>query len=292
MIKRGIGLAAALAALLAAGPAPQSMEAGVAWAKSWDEAKREAMERNVPIFFTVQQDENAGCKQMEGAFRDGSFISQSRRVVCVVANPDVKHGIREVMVNKQKVAYCRAYDGMVCASHVTCQNALENFFKMGGDFDIPCQVWCKPDGTEIFKMTRFQGYPQSASEIIKDMERALDRVSGPKLNRNEWVELKNLLRQGEEATDKQEYKAALGFFKKVSECKNEKFAKIGKDRHDGLIEQCVSLVARAIRQYEKAAEGSKQRKEVPPLLKKIAKEMKGNAAGDAAEKALKDLNIK
>ena len=289
MLKRGIAVVAALLGILSAAPsAPQAADNAVAWAKTWEDAKMEAVERNVPIFFTIQQDENPGSKQMEGAFRDGSFIAQSRRVVCVVANPDTKHGVREVMVNRQKVAFCRAYDGMTCETHTRCQSAMENFFK-SGDFDIPSQVWCKPDGTELFKVTRFQGAPQSSAELLKDMERALDRVSGPKMNRKEWEDVKKLLRDADEAQGNSQYKIALQCYKKAMECKSEKFAKQAKERNENFIQSITNLVSRAIKQWEKSAKDSKEQKEAKTVLQKIAKEMKGTEAGDAADHALKNV---
>jgi hypothetical protein len=288
MTMRGLALAFGLAILLAAGP--QSQKEGVAWATSWEDAKMEALERNVPILFTVQQDENPGSKQMENAFRDGSFISASRRFVPVVANPDTKHGQREVYINKQKTLFCRIYDGMSCDTHVRCQSALSNFTKK--DFDIPMQVWCRPDGTEIFKTTRPQGAPQSASELIKDMERALERISGPSLSRKEWEDLKVLLQQGDEAANKTEFKVAMKCYKMVAESRFPKFAERGKQNQENLIRTCVNIVGRAIKQYEKSPKDSKESKEVKPMLVKISKEMKGTEAGDAADKALKDLNLK
>lgn len=286
---RGIAFAAMLAALPAAAPQPQAVENCVAWAKSWEEAKMEAAERNVPIFFTVQQDENPGSKQMENAFRDGSFIAQSRRVVCVVANPDTKHGVREVMVGKVKTPFCKAYDGMTCEVHTGCQKGMESFFK-AGDFDIPTQVWCRPDGKELFKFTGPNGSGvQNAAGLIKDMDRALDRISGPKMGRREWEEIKKLLRDGDEAQSRLDFKVTLKIFKMVSESKYEYFAKQGKQRYDDFVHQIVNLVSRAVKQYEKSPEGSKEKKEVKPMLQRIAKEMKGTEAGDAAEKALKDV---
>jgi hypothetical protein len=286
---RGIAFAAMLAALPAAAPAPQGIEPCVAWAKSWEEAKIEATERNVPIMFTIQQDENPGSKQMESAFRDATFIAQSRRVVCVVANPDTKHGIREVMVGKVKTPFCRAYDGMTCEVHTGCQKGMEGLIK-AGDFDIPTQIWCRPDGKELFKFTGPNGSGvQNAGALIKDMERALDRISGPKMGRKEWEEIKKLLRDGDEAQSRPDYKLALKIFKAVSESKFEFFAKQGKQRYDDFIHQCVGIVARAVKQYQQNPEGSEKRKEVKPILLKIAKEMKGTEAGDAADKALKEV---
>jgi hypothetical protein len=288
MIIRGIALAGLLGVLVAATPAQEM--AGVGWVGSWDEAKTEAAERNVPIFFTVQQDENPSCKQMESAFRDASFIRASRRVVCVVANPDVKHGVRTVMVKGHKTPFCQAYDTIQCDAHVACQSAIGNFQK-SGSFDIPMQVWCRPNGEELFKITGPNGTgAQNAASMVKDMERALDRISGPKLGRSEWLALKQLLRDGDEAGAKMEHKIAMACYKKVKDTKDsEKFAAMGKSRYESYINQCKSLVGKALKQYEKSAEGSKERKEVKPILQKIAKEMKGNEAGDAAEEALKQV---
>jgi len=288
MMKRGIVLSITCVLLAGAAPAPQATE-GVAWAASWEDAKAEAVERNVPIFFTVQQDENPGCKQMEGAFRDASFITASRKVVCVVSNPDTKHGIRETMVNKEKVPFCRAYDGMRCEVHMRCQQALSNFIK-DGDFDIPMQIWCRPDGKELFKFSGPNGSgTQSPAALVKDLDRAMERVSGPKLTRREWEDLKRLLNEGDNAQGKMEWKLSLAIFKKVSDSKNERFSKLGKDRYDNVVHQGVAIVKRAVAQYEKAPPDSKEHKEVKPMLQKIAKEMKGTEAGDAAEKALKEV---
>ena len=288
MRMRALALAATLAALPAAAPPPQVIENGVVWAYSWEEAKQEAAERNVPILYTVQQDENPGSKAMEGAFRDGSFITASKRVVCVVSNPDVKHGSRDIMVNKKKTSFCRAYDNMPCSVHVACQSALYNFVDKSGNFDIPMQVWCRPDGTELFKITAIQGAAQTAPALIKDLERALDRISGTHMSKKDWEDLKKLLVDGDTAQGS-DYKLALACFKKVMESKFEKFAARGKERYEGFIRQMVNVVSRALKQYEKAAKDSKEYKEVKPMLQKIAKEMKGTEAGQAAEDALKQV---
>lgn len=288
---RALAIAASFAALLAAGPSQQPPD-GVAWATSWEEAKTEAVERNVPIFFTIQQDENPTCKQMESAFRDGTFISASRRVVCIVANPDTKHGVREIMIAGKKTPFCRAYDSMTCEFHTRCQSGISNYIESkSGSFDIPMQIWARPDGKELFKgPTGPNGAGgQSASSMIKDLERALERISGAHLGRREWQELKKLMRDGDEAQGRNEYKLVLKCYKMVMECKFEKFAQMGKDRYEGYIKQCVNLVSRALKQYEKFPPESKEHKEVKPLLQKIAKEMKGTEAGKAAEDALKQI---
>ena len=288
MRMRALALAATLAALPAAAPAPQAFEKGVVWANSWEEAKMEAQERNVPILYTVQQDENPGSKAMEGAFRDASFITASQRVVCVVSNPDVKHGTRDIIINKKKMGYCRAYDNMLCSAHIACQSALYNFVDKTGNFDIPMQVWCRPDGTELFKITAIQGAAQTAPALVKDMERALDRISGSHMPKKDWEELKKLLYDGDSAQGT-DYKLALACFKKVMECKYEKFAAKGKERYEGFVKLMVNVVSKALKVYEKYPKDSKEYKEVKPMLTKIAKEMKGTEAGTAAEDALKQI---
>jgi hypothetical protein len=290
MVKRVMVLVPALAMALGAAPQQQGPRDYVAWAKSWEEAKAEAQERNVPILLTIQQDENPGCVQMEGAFRDSSFILQSRRVVCVVSNGDTKHGVREVYVNKVKTAMCKAYDGIMCEAHLACQRAMDGIFKEG-NFDIPTQVWCKPDGTELFKITGSGGNgagAQSSSNMIRDMDKALDRISGPHMNRTEWEAVKQLLKEGQEAEGKQEWKIALAIYKKVKEVKWEKFAKQGESNYDGLVQNGVRIVERAKKQYDKT-DKPELKKESKTLIQKIAKEMKGTAAGEAAEKVLKEL---
>lgn len=291
MSMRIVALAGTVTALLAAGPQQQPAD-GVSWAGSWEEAVAEATERNVPILYSVQQDENPTCQQMQGAFRDGSFIRESRRVVCVVSNPDTKHGIREQMVAGKKTPFCKAYDNMNCDVHVRCQSVIGKFVDTkSGSFDIPMQVWTRPDGKELFKgPTGANGAGgQSAAALIKDLERALERVSGPKLGRTEWVGLKKLIRDGEEAQGRNDFKYALKCFKSVMECKHDKFAEIGKSKYEGYIAQCCNLVTRALKQYHSSEKDSPKQKEVKPLLQKIAKEMKGTEAGTAAEDALKQI---
>jgi len=287
MAKRLWVLLPALALALGAAPQQQGPENYVGWAKNWDEAKTEAQERNVPILLTVQQDENQGCQQMEQAFRDTSFILASRKVVCVVSNGDTKHGVREVYINRVKTPMCKAYDGIMCQVHTDCQRAMDGIFKEG-QFDIPCQVWCKPDGTELFKITRFQGAPQSAGELIKDMDKALARISGAHMTRKDWEDVKQLIKEGQEAEGKQEWKRALTLYKKLKEVKFEKFAKQGEDLYNGLIQNCVRICERAKKQYDKT-DKPELKKESKTLLAKISKEMKGTEAGDLADKFLKEL---
>jgi hypothetical protein len=291
MLIRSIGVLAVGALLTSAGQAPPQAgnEPYVVWATSWADALREAQERNVPILFTVQADENPGSQQMESAFRDGSFIAASRRIVCVVAHGELKHGTKDVYVNKQKVSVCRLYEGMTCDVHKNLVGTIGKFFKAERDFGVPAQIWCRPTGEELFKYEKDQGYPQSSGDMIKDMEKAMERVSGPKMTRKEWIDLRTLLDQGQDAQGRTEYKVALGCYKKVMECKFEKFAKLGKDYHDSLINQCVRMVEKGVKQYHQYDKDTKQHKEVKPLLQKIAKELKGTPAGDAAEKALKEL---
>lgn len=283
-----------LLGLAGAAPSPQTADSGqVAWAKSWEEARIEARERNVPIFFTIQQDDNDGCKQMEAAFRDDSFVRQSRRIVCVVMNPDTRHGQREKMDGKMKVQLCRAYDGMSCDTHVHCQNGVEHLIKRGS-FGIPLQVWCRPDGTELFRHdVPDGGGAQNSSALVKDMERAFERVSGPKLSRREWYELKKLLMDGDEALGRLDFKAAAMFFKKLSDAKSEKFANLGKTRYENLIKSCERLVLEAVKQYQKSPGSDKKsvelRAEAKAMLTKISKELKGTEVGQRAGDALKGL---
>ena len=222
-------------------------------------------------------------------FRDGSFIAASRKIVCVVAHGELKHGTREVMVNKQKVLMCRVYEGMTCDVHKNLVGTIGRFFKAERDFGVPAQIWCRPNGEELFKYEKDQGYPQSSGDLIKDMERAMDRVSGQKMTLKEWVDLRRFYDEGLAAQGRMEYKLALQCYKKVADCKFEKFAKMGQAAYDDFVNQVVKMVERGVKQYHKSEKDSKEHKEVKPLLQKIAKEMKGTAAGDAAEKALKEL---
>jgi hypothetical protein len=282
MVKRGIVVVLLGAAL--AGASPHQQKDCVAWAKSWPEAKDEATERNVPIFFTIQQDNNASSSQMEGAFRDGSFIAQSKRVVCVVSNGQTEHGTKDVMVNKQKVPMCRAYDGITCEVHKGCQEPISNFFK-GGQFDIPTQIWCKPDGTELFRFTGPDGRGvQDVAALVKDMERALDRISGPKINRKDWEEFLRVRNEASEAAGREEYKLALILYKKLKEHKIAKFAKEGAQAYDSLVNHGVKMVERAVKLYDRDPKKWRE------TLVKVAKEFKGTEAGTNADKALKELN--
>jgi len=287
MVKRAMVMFPALAMMLGAAPQQQAPVSYVSWAKTWDEAKAEAQERNVPILLTVQQDENPGCLQMENAFRDNSFILASRKVVCVVSNGDTKHGVREVYINKVKTAMCKAYDGIMCEAHTACQRAMDGIFKEG-HFDIPTQVWCKPDGTELFKITRFQGAPQSAGELVRDMDKALERIPGAHMTRKDWEDCKQLIKEGQEAEGKQEWKRALAIYKKLKEVKFEKFAKQGEGMYDGLVQNGIRICERAKKQYDRT-DKPELKKESKTLITKVAKELKGTEAGDVADKMLKDL---
>ena len=291
MAKRAMMMLPALVLTIsAAAPQAQAPRDTVSWARTWDEAKLEAQERNVPIFFTIQQDDNPGCQQMENAFRDNAFIQASKKVVCVVSNPDTRHGIRDVYINKVKTPMCKAYDGIICEVHTACQRAIDAFFKEG-NFEIPTQVWAKPDGTELFKITGSGGNgagTQTSPDLIRDLDKALNRIGGLHMTRREWEEVKKSLADGDMAEGKQEWKTALAIFKKVKESKWEKFAKQASDKYDAVVNSGVRLVDKAKKSYEKT-DDPKKKKELKEMIQKIAKEMKGTPAGDAAEKVLKDL---
>lgn len=286
MIGRVLALLPALAALAAAPPAPQSADSsGVCWAKSWEDAKTEALERNVPILFTIQQDNNPACKEMEKTFRTEGFIKESRQVVCVVASVDDKHGA------DPKTKICKAYGANPCEAHVECHNGGMAALIKQGSIDIPMQIWCKHDGTQI---SEFKGpIAQDAPSLIADLKRALARIDGPHMDYKTWALHRQMIRDGEDAQLKFDYKKALATFKKLAASTSEWFSIRGKQLTDRLVRTCIEVVNDALKQYEKApGEDPKavaERKDARQKVQKIAKDMKGTEAGDEAEKALKGM---
>lgn len=265
-------VALALAAVLFVPEASsfQSTE-GPGWAESWDQAVEEAMVRNVPIFISIQQDNNPACTAMEGAFRDGSFIKGIQRVVPVVANGEVGHGTREMKIGGQKVAMCKIYEGIKCDAHSACNVVAGMFFK--GEFGLPSQVWVKYDEKsetrvkEIFRVTGPNGTgQQGASDILKDMERALGNIVGKSISRKEFLDGKKLAAMGNELAQKNEFKKSIEVFKKLKDSKSEFFAKQGDQALQELQVMGKNMVENAV------AAAPQNPKEAKEILNKVIKE--------------------
>jgi len=243
---------------------------GVGWVESWDQAVEEAEYRNVPIFITVQQDNNPGCTAMEGAFRDGSFIKAIQRCVPLVANGEIGHGTKDVKIGGTKVAMCRIYDGIKCDHHSACNVVTGMFFK--GEFGLPSQIWVKFDAKsetrvkELFRVTASQGEPQSAGELLKDMERALGNIVGKSLSRKEYLDGKKLIQLGNEHFAKNEFKKSIDAFKKLKESKSERFAKQGENALTELQMAGKTMVENAVAASPTDPKGAKE------ILNKVIKE--------------------
>ncbi len=252
MIARILAVTAvALAGFLPAAESFQAKEGTVGWAESWEAALEEASFRNVPIFVTIQQDNNPACTAMEAAFRDAAFIKGIQRCVPLVGNGETAHGTRDVKEGGTKVSYCKLYEGIKCEHHVNCNSAAGLFFR--GEFGVPSQVWVKFDPKaegrfkEMFKNTGPQGTgAQGAAEILKDMERALGNIAGKSMNRKEYMDMKRLLNEGTAFFEKNEWKKAIDSFKKVKESKSERFAAKGEEQLKNLENAGMVLVEQAL----------------------------------------------
>ncbi|MBI4564795.1 MAG: hypothetical protein HY716_08915 [Planctomycetes bacterium] len=287
-MKLGIALTSLLGVLMASRAEPCQAKNCVAWADSWGAALQEARERNVPILLTVQQDENPGCDAMFPIFNgDGGFIRASRQVVCVMAYMQFKdrpHGTRKVKVGNQVVEMCKVINGITCEVHERCVGAVANFMSEA-KFDIPVQIWVKPDGKEMRDL-RFSGVEgQSAGEMLSAMKKALDKVPGPKLSRDGWEKLNKLLQEGSEHLAKYDFKKSIETYKKVKD------AKVTAPHFTRKAEEALA----SINQHgEYLVEEAKQLHATDPKkakedLERVAKDFKGLAASQKAEEALKTL---
>ena len=266
-----IATALAMAALPAMAAPPE-----IRWARSWDEALKEAKDRNVPIHVAVHKDDSPDCATMAGSvFTSKEFIVASKNWVNVYCNRDTAHGVAKV----EGKDVCKLFPAMGCADHVACEKAVSaQFFK--GAIAAPGIVWCDADGKEI---GQFQG-AMTAKALLEKMAAAVKKV-GPGLALDDWLAAIGHLADGDKAVTDNLFTAAILAYSAVLKISKVPGAKTVVARAQAGLDR---VNEQGMLQFQHAQEkvAAKDVKGAREELTKISATFKGLPAAKEADKAL------
>jgi hypothetical protein len=141
---------------------------------------------------------------------DLRVIDAATTVVPVVAHGPLEHGTYEAMENGRAVTRCKLYRNLDCAEHEVTHEALKPY-QGTGRFRIPFTVWIDPEGNKLFRRDGWR----RPEEFLLDIKLALEKVSGPRRSKAEYVALVKPLDEARAALAAQRYGEAVAQFEEA-----------------------------------------------------------------------------
>jgi hypothetical protein len=190
---------------------------------------------------------------------------------------DTNHGSKEILKGKEKVKVCKLYNSITCDDHVAIgKEKAADFF---GDkvFPTPTHIFCEPSGKEL---SRRPG-SITAPELVKEVDAAVAKVTGPRMSKEEYDSAMASIQQGQGFVKKDEIKKAIEAFTKISRNPNEKVRALGEQELKNLDEAGTARFDAAVQLLESSEEQGKKE------LQKIAKEYPPLSCAKKAEEILK-----
>jgi len=207
------------AVLLLASPA---LADGIPWAKSLEDARKQAKERGSLIFCAMVIDGEADNEAQKTAYRDTAVVRELQNYVCLYANPHTSHGTRKVTVDGVEKQVCRDMGVHTCRDHLNAWNDLCANYDQNASGDgarkIPFQFVIDADGkflTPIAAGTVEGGFGAVPGPTLAHALRQLTAHHGKGLSAEEYGRLKALLEEAEQAKREKRYEEALKAFQKV-----------------------------------------------------------------------------
>jgi len=218
----------------------------------------------------------------KGTYPNAAAVAASKNVVFIVGhlgakNWDTNHGSKEIKKGAEKVKVCKIYSSITCDDHVTIGKEKAGDFFGDKVFATPTHIFCEPSGKE---MTRRAG-AITAPELVKEVEAAVAKITGPKMSKEEYDTALSSIKQGQDLVKKDEIKKAIEAFTKLSKSPNEKVHALGEQELKSLDESGTARFDAAVLLLESNEEQGKKE------LVKIAKEYPPLACAKKAEEVLK-----
>jgi thioredoxin-related protein len=278
---RTFTLTAAVLALLVVPAFAKPPVDGIHWAKSWDEAIKEAKERNVPILVTFHKDNCPRCTGMDSSvFNQKDFIAASRRWVCVYCNKDTGHGT--VKVDGKDM--CKICPSITCEEHVKCDQDSGSGKYFNGTIGTPATVWADQTGKKIGDN---QG-GMSSKQLLEKLAEAEKQV-GPGLDEDAYSMLQDKLAAGEKAAADGNVKDAVeAYASAVKSMAKNAAAKTWVDKAQAALDKLAEAAKKKIEEATAAKDAGDFAK-ARELLKAVLADFKGQPVAKEAEKAMADV---
>ncbi len=267
---------------------------GVRWATSFDEALKEAQEREVLILCVLNMEGEASNDLMIRLLSTSkSFAKVSRQLVCVYGNRD-QHVETKKKVDGKVMDVCPRLGTARCSAHKEIEQTLVRRYgsvMMGDDGNVrtPCQ-WLV-DGTgkvvEVIaggdRNTGFTEVPEG--EFVSRLSAAA-RKYGPGLSSDEYHELMRLLKEANELKEKGDYSGAASLYQKALKVTRKKVSAVKKA--EAALAEINGIAQKGL---DKAKALTKEGKygEALALLRDISAKFKGSSAEKKARKQLKTM---
>lgn len=261
-----------LGALLAhAGPASAQP---VKLATDWDETFAEAKRRNIPVVFFLGRDKKTPWVQQFTVPALAAFLND--RALVIVGHRGGEHAPETVVdpKTKKETLLCPIYKQFHCSVH----KAFHDDY--AGNFDykeLPAGFILRPD-----ESTASEGVAELSVKKLMAKINDAQFALGDGVFKSEILKLEKKLSKGDEKLDKSKLKAARKIYEKpLKDAKLKAHLKtIVEDRLKKLDAKALEIIEAA-----KTLEAKRRHEE----LKRIAREMKGRAPAEAAEKVLAEV---
>jgi hypothetical protein len=254
---------------------------GVHWAKTWEDAVKEAKERNVPIMVTFHKDNCPRCTGMDSSvYNQKEFIAASRRWVNVYCNKDTGHGT--VKIDGKEM--CKLCPSITCDDHVKCDQGSGSGAYFNGTIGTPATVWADSSGKKIDSN---QG-GMSSKQLLEKMAEA-EKAQGPGLDEASYAFLTDNLAAGEKATTDGKTKDAIDAYTGiVKQMGKNPAAKTWVEKAQSALDKLVEGAKARIEEAAKAKDGGDFAK-AKELLKAVQTEFKGQPVAKDADKAMAEV---
>jgi Tetratricopeptide repeat len=267
---------------------------GIHWAKSFDEAVKEAKERGVLILCVLTMNGEGSNEQMQGLYANNPALKKAcGKFVCVFANKDLHQQLRK-KIDGVEQPICQVCGNIPCKVH---QDLAQVLVRLYGDVMIdptggvrtPVQwlVDGEKDLVEIIAAgTRETGFDVlSAAELISRLKAAAKKY-GPGLSADQYHKLKSLLTEGETLEKAGSYAAAAAKYNEIIKVAPKKVGAV--ETAQANLKRIAVIGEKNIAEAEVLVKGEKYA-EAMDLLKKVTKEFKGSPAEKRAKEVLAQM---
>lgn len=185
----------------------------IVWDSNYEEALKEARERNVPVMIAFIQDgEEANERIVNNFYTQKDFVLMTRKFINLLAcrGTESDHGSIRVKQNGKWVRICKKFGSITCLEHQEVERQAFLDYMPDGFVKTPQHLFCSPDGKVLEKIIDVP----LLEDFLGTMLAVLERV-GRGLSREEYSQLRENFKNGEKAFRKEKYGEAIDFYNRV-----------------------------------------------------------------------------
>lgn len=258
-------------------------EPAIEWARSWDDAFREAKQRNVPIFLAFLKDGCPGSTALLGTtFRDPMVVAYLNEVAVPLAahtaDVGMSHEPEEVVDPKTgaKSYRCPIYKTITCTDHNYIHSQALDLIEVK---ETPKCFVLGPDGKPVDGTGEVRG--SKPKEIVEALRRTQKKIGRP-LSRSTYRKAMEGIEAGLAAFDAGDWPSAISVLRGVS--RNRKGPEGLRKRADEILAEVNDKGLDLLREAKVILEENPE--EGLRRIRKLRSDFRGLPAADEAKRIL------